>query len=271
MKQDYPTAQPVGGYQQQAGGGGGFQQQPQPLGGFTFIEQPRQPGIASLEVQVRQGFIRKVFILLSIQLAVFTGVVLAFTLVPSLNDVALENPSLYYAFFAIAMVMLVWISCFADSLRPHPNGLIILGVFTLVWSVFLAMIASTYQTDDVVKALGITTLVSASLIAFSFQTRVDFTSWGSFIWVLFFAMLGTLIVYLITGSAGARLLYLALGVIAFSFYIVYDTQLIMGVYGNTPHRYEIGVDEYVFATAMLFVDITYLFIFILALLGGDNS
>merc|ERR1719436_1366275 len=61
----------------------------------------------------------------------------------------------------------------------------------------------------------------------------------------------------------AMMAYDVLAVILFTFYIVYDTQLILGEYGG--HRQGFSVDDYAFAALNLYLDIVNLFLHILSL------
>lgn len=51
----------------------------------------------------------------------------------------------------------------------------------------------------------------------------------------------------------------------FAFYIVYDTQLMLGSWGG--HKVEFSVDDYVFAAINLYLDLINLFQYILELIG----
>merc|ERR1719188_1974178 len=53
------------------------------------------------------------------------------------------------------------------------------------------------------------------------------------------------------------------GVLLFTFYIIYDTQLIVG---GTDRR-QFGIDDYAFAALSLYLDIINLFLYILQLFG----
>jgi len=55
------------------------------------------------------------------------------------------------------------------------------------------------------------------------------------------------------------------GVLLFTFYIVFDTQLLIGEYGG--HKVQFGIDDYVFAALNLYLDIINLFLHILSLFG----
>ena len=54
-------------------------------------------------------------------------------------------------------------------------------------------------------------------------------------------------------------------VVIYSIYLLYDTQLIMGKFGN-----EYSIDDYIFAALNLYLDIINLFLYILQILGASN-
>ncbi len=58
----------------------------------------------------------------------------------------------------------------------------------------------------------------------------------------------------------------SLGVILFSFYLIYDTQLIIG--GKT---YQLTIDDYVYGALALYLDVVNMFVFILMILGGTGD
>ena len=60
----------------------------------------------------------------------------------------------------------------------------------------------------------------------------------------------------------------ALGVLIFSLYLVYDTQLVVG---GRHRKFQYGVDDYVFAALSLYLDVINLFLCILAIAKGNAS
>ena len=54
-----------------------------------------------------------------------------------------------------------------------------------------------------------------------------------------------------------------IAVMLFSFYLIYDTQLIMG-----GKRYEIDIDDYILGAIILYTDIITIFLYLLKLFGG---
>ena len=61
-----------------------------------------------------------------------------------------------------------------------------------------------------------------------------------------------------------RTLYLVLGVFIYGFYLIYDTQLIMGRFGN-----EYAIDDYIIAALNIYIDIIQMFLYILSLLNRN--
>nr|KAG5695110.1 hypothetical protein BaRGS_017209 [Batillaria attramentaria] len=56
--------------------------------------------------------------------------------------------------------------------------------------------------------------------------------------------------------------YSGLGALVFALFLVFDTQLIMG-----GRKYELSAEEYIFAALQLYIDIVYIFLFILGMFG----
>ena len=59
------------------------------------------------------------------------------------------------------------------------------------------------------------------------------------------------------------MLICGIAVMIFSFYLIYDTQLIMG-----GKRYEIDIDDYILGAIILYTDIITIFIYLLKIFGG---
>jgi FtsH-binding integral membrane protein len=60
-----------------------------------------------------------------------------------------------------------------------------------------------------------------------------------------------------------HLIYAYLAVILFSFYLLFDTQLIMG-----GKRYQIDIDDYIMAAMILYLDIINIFLQLLKIFGN---
>jgi len=112
-------------------------------------------------------------------------------------------------------------------------------------------------------AIGITAALCLGLTLFSFQTKIDFTGLGMYlfaaVWILFlFGILA--IVFASNGWPIVHTVYSALVALLFSAFLIYDTQQIMG-----GKKYEISPEEHVYASIQLYVDVVYIFLAILSL------
>ena len=65
----------------------------------------------------------------------------------------------------------------------------------------------------------------------------------------------------------ARIGYASAGALIFSFYIIYDTQMMMG----GAHKYSVSPEEYIFAALNLYLDIINLFMYILMIFGSSKN
>ena len=105
----------------------------------------------------------------------------------------------------------------------------------------------------------------AALILFASQTKVDFTSKGMYLYAsLWVLILMGMITPFYSGSGS--LVYSGLGALIFSLFMVYDAQLI---FGGKHRKYQFGIDDYVFASLALYLDIVNLFLIILG--GGRRD
>ena len=105
------------------------------------------------------------------------------------------------------------------------------------------------------------------LVVFASVTTIDFTGYGLYLYIALWVLLLFGFITPFVASSSAQIAYALLGTLLFCFYIIYDVQLIIG--GN--HSLRFGVDDYVMAALMLYLDIIQLFLFILRLLGDTNN
>merc|ERR1711973_496670 len=114
----------------------------------------------------------------------------------------------------------------------------------------VGVIVTFYDVAVVVQAFFLTCAVVAGLTAFTFQTKRDFTHWGTGL------MAGLWILIL-----GGFMQVFVGGALLFSGFIIFDTQMIMT---------RVSPEEYIMATIELYLDIINLFIEILKILEKVN-
>lgn len=236
--------------------------------GISAME-PYAQYVRDAEQQVRMGFVRKVYGILSVQLIVTAGIIAPFVLVDDVKDFA-SDPShswLIYTALGISLVTVIAISCCSNLARNYPTNVVLLGIFTLAEAFLIGVICSRYDPETVLAAAGITCVLVIALTLFAWQTKIDFTLMSGCLFAcLICLMLFGFLCYFFQSKI-MNAVYCSLGVLLFSFYLVFDTQMMIGNLGDKQHRIAFTVDDYVFAALNLYLDIINLFLFILRLLG----
>ncbi|XP_036401791.1 protein lifeguard 3-like [Megalops cyprinoides] len=221
-------------------------------------------------LSVRHAFIRKVYLILSIQLFVTVGLVAVFTFVKPVKGFVRENPGVYWASFAVYLVTHIVLVCCKGPRRRFPWNIILLAIFTLAMSYMTGTISSYYDTKAVFLALVITVVVCVIVSVFCFQTKVDFTSCGGLFCVLGIVVMVTGIIATIVLSIKyipwLHMVYAAIGAIVYTLFLAYHTQLLIG---NRKHS--ISPEEYVFGALSLYVDIVQIFLFLLQIIGAASK
>lgn len=221
---------------------------------------------------VRSGFIVKVYSLLSVQLALTTVVASPFVLVASVKAfVKTQGFPLVVGITILNILFLCLLMCPCcsfggqDNLRTHPTNLILLGGFTVCEGMLVGILCSFYTLTSILFAVGATVLLVGGLTCYAMVTKKDFTGYGPYLFAACICLMIFGIFTMFFPFPFMHKVYCCFGIMLFSFYLIYDTQLIMG-----KGELRIGVDDYVFATLMLYLDIIQLFLYILQLFGDRN-
>ncbi|XP_066481934.1 protein lifeguard 1 [Tiliqua scincoides] len=211
---------------------------------------------------VRQAFIRKVFLVLTLQLSVTLAFVAVFTFVKDVKDFVQSNVWMYYVSYAVFFVSLIVLSCCGEFRRKHPWNLIALSILTLSLSYMVGMIAGYYRTEAVIMAVGITAAVCFTVVLFSLQTKYDFTSCRGVLLVCLMVLLIFSILCIFIRNRILEIVYASLGALLFTCFLAVDTQMILG-----NKQLALSPEEYVFAALNLYTDIINIFLYILAIIG----
>lgn len=216
--------------------------------------------------EIRRVFIRKVFSVLSLQLAITTAFVAIFTFEPHVKLFVMQNSWTYWVGYLVFLVPYFVILCCGEFRRKHPWNLICLSVLTLAMSYMVGVISSFYDTDIVIMAIGITVVVCFTVIIFSMQTKYDFTSCYGVLFVCGIVLFVFGILCIIFYSKIMDLIYSTLGALLFTCFLAVDTQLLLG-----NKNLSLSPEEYIFASLNLYLDIIQIFLFILRILGRSRS
>ncbi|XP_057966189.1 BI1-like protein [Malania oleifera] len=221
------------------------------------------PGLSHGENQLRWGFIRKVYGILSAQIVLTTIVSSATVLYSPLNDLLRGNSSLliFLMFFPLILLWPLYV-----YQQKHPLNLVLLGLFTACLSLTVGVSCANTDGRIVLEALILTSAVVSALTGYTFwasKKGKDFSYLGP---ILF----SCLIVLIVTGfiqmffplGPTSIAIYGGISAMIFSGYIVYDTD-------NLIKRF--SYDEYVGASVTLYLDILNLFLAILRVLRHTDG
>ena len=228
------------------------------------IEQFNQEDDKAIDYMVRKGFIIKTYGILIFQL-IITGIFICFSFVPKINDAIKHfvGGPFFMIFTALFLCVTIFVcimfSCFTQVARRVPINYILLFSFTLSMSFYCLIFCAFFEPLHVIAAVILTLFATIGLTVYAMRTTTDFTFLGGLLFCFSFVIFITFIFYFWIKITA---LWLMLGVMCYSLYLIYDTQLIMG---NVGISY--GIDDYCLAALNLYIDIIYLFIKILEIIG----
>lgn len=225
-----------------------------------FINNDIEYGLTyDINYQLRMAFVRKVYGILSVQLLITTMLVgLAF--IPVVSGFIYRNFYLFYFAMFSSIILILTMFCVPNIFRSVPTNYILLFLWTSCEAYMVATAASFYPPEIVLYAVLLTTIVVVTLTVYALTTKTDFT----FLTGLMFALTSVLFFWgLFTLIFGFFLytVYCVLGVFVFSLYLILDTQLIFGRYGQAYL-----IDDYILAALNIYIDIIQLFLYILQLM-----
>lgn len=123
------------------------------------------------------------------------------------------------------------------------------------------------RTDPniVVAAAFMTGAMVFGLTLYAMTTKSDLSVLISLVFIIATTFLMMGLFFLITNNKIINLIYCSLGVILFGLYLVIDVKMIMGGNGIA-----LGLDEYILAALVIYMDIILIFLFLIRLLTEAN-
>ena len=215
------------------------------------------PGQSNMDASVRNGFLRKVYGVLSVQLLATLAVSTLF-MFTNLRDGIVGSPGLQIVLGIAPLILLCPLYAYRNQ---HPTNLVLLGIWTLGIAVSVGMACTVYSAVVVLEALVLTAAVTTSLTLYTFHANRQGQDMGFLGPMLFSALLmlclwGFIQIFVPIGPAW-HTAYALGGAFVFSGYIIYDTNEMI-------RRYD--VDEWVWAVVNLYLDIINLFLRLLEIL-----
>jgi len=209
--------------------------------------------------------VRKVYSILLAQLTFTFGIAALFTYHDATRMFIRHNNWTYWIAYAVFLGIYIALICSTNLRRKWPHNFICLSLFTSAMSFMVGTICTYHDSTSVLIAVGITVLVCLAVTLFSFYSKFDLTSCGGFLFVASLVLLCFGIGCIIFPNKLAIMAYAACGALLFSIFLAYDTQLILG-----GKKYSISPEEHIFAALQLYLDVVYIFLYILTLVGGGR-
>ncbi|XP_077159048.1 protein lifeguard 1-like isoform X2 [Paroedura picta] len=215
------------------------------------------------ESNIRRGFIRKIYIILTVQLGLTVGIMCLFVYWTVLKIWVRRRPWFCYALLPAILIMAITLACCDQARRKAPLNYILLLIFTIVEGMLLGSIASFFDAEGILWVVAGTALMTLGLSVFAFQTKWDLTITSGILLVMILVFLISAVLCAILKTKVLIVLYAATGTLLFAIYLVVDTQLMLG----KTHHYKLNPDEYIFAVLNVYIDIVNMCLFILQFIG----
>ena len=194
-----------------------------------YNDNPYQDSMGSFsDVRIRHGFIRKTYSIVSLQMLITTAITATVIFVDDVKHFFYANVWVLYVLMAATFVIMLVLACCESVARSYPINMILLAVFMVCESFIVGAISSVYDTTTVLIAVGITAVVVLGITIFAFQTKIDFTGMGIYLFVASLVLLVFGIFAIFIRTKIMQIVYAALGALLFSFYLVFDTQMMLG-------------------------------------------
>jgi len=214
--------------------------------------------VISASAEVRKGFLRKVYGILTVQLLMTCGVS-AICISSEPTKVFLQNNPAIVHIASFSTLFVLFALMFKR--QQFPVNFYLLGLFTFLEALTIGSVVTYFAVDVVVRATLITLSVFCLLTSFTLQSKKDYSSWGaglfSVLWILIFASIMQIFFPTEMMDMGISIA----GAVVFSLFIIYDTHMIMR---------RLSPEEYIFAAINLYLDIINLFLHILKMLSRDQ-
>lgn len=161
--------------------------------------------VQTAEVNVRLGFIRKVYALLTINFAITIGVSCAFSFINPIRNFIVENPWIIVVALVASFALLIVLSCFRLS---FPFDVVILYCFVLAISAFVGTIVANYYDRGagriVLQAFIATAAVFLAITFYVSITKQDFSFLYGFLGAGIFAIIILIILNFAIGFVSSK-------------------------------------------------------------------
>ncbi|XP_065183692.1 protein lifeguard 4-like [Sycon ciliatum] len=215
--------------------------------------------VSSVAVAIRMGFLRKVYCILTAQLALTTLVCVLFMASKTVKSFVQSTPAALYLAMGLSFILI-----FSLIAKRHetPTNMYLLFAFTLVESYTVGTVVTFYDQKVVAEAAMLTLTVFIALTIYTLQSKRDFSAWYAGLFTALWILIGAGVMQIFLHSETLEMMMAAGGAFLFSLFIIFDTHMLM---------HKLSPEEYILASINLYLDIINLFLEILRLLNEANK
>jgi len=215
--------------------------------------------VAMSPINVRLGFIRKVYGILSMQLLMTIMVSALCMYNESVKGFVQSSPNLLTGGMFLSFGLLI---ALAAKRRESPTNMYLLFAFTGVEAYTIGTIVTFYDQLIVIEAFVLTMATVVALTVYTFQTKRDYSTSSALLFSLLWILILGGIMQLFIQSEIMELGLAIFGAILFAGFIVVDTHMLL---------HKLSPEEYILASINLYLDIINLFLEILKILNAAKK
>lgn len=223
--------------------------------------------LKDMDFNPRIGFVRKVYGIITTQLLATIGLacLAMITSESGFGKFASTNTPAFWIAASTNLITMILVFCCRKLATAVPTNYFLLSLFTFSEAYMVASVCAAYQeagmANLVLMAAIMTAAMTFALTLYACTTKTDFTMSGSVLFILATGIFLFGIFQFFTRNPTLHILVSVMAVIVYGFYLIYDTQIIIG-----GGAYELSLDDYVIAAIIIYIDIVVLFLRILQIL-----
>lgn len=211
--------------------------------------------------QIKRQFIDKTLQTVALQLCVTAVLTIGARNVTALHYLSSTLAPLWHvAFIGIVLTL----SCVRSVAQTVPTNYFLLGALTVVQSFLLHNYSWALRSDLLIEASIITAVLITLAYFFASTTNFDFTAPKFLLWFNLAHLAIIFVSWIFIGSDSILFAYIS--ALCILVYIITDIHMIMG-----DKNYKLTIDDHVYASMILYIDVVTLFMKILAILNDNDK
>lgn len=216
-----------------------------------------------------KGFLVKVYGILSVQLLITLFFIFLFQK-NSYKSYFLAHPG-FTVFLSLISVIaffgsLIILSTKQDLGKRVPYNYLFLLLITLCMSFMCAFFSLSYSFSIVLFCVILTIISSLAITMYAYSTDKDFSYIKGLTAVIISQLGGFIFMVFMLKITFLEMVCCLVATLLFGIYLVYDTQVILRKYEEVY-----SIDDYIFASLQIYLDIARLFLIILATIGKSTK